>query len=140
MSQKSSTMKKINFVLLFVAIVSSNLFGQSSDVTVVKTVANNYANYDFDKEVFTYVEPKYYVDFDITFKEDSIIVSDWNNTAYRIIKKNAEVINQYGKQTYYEICDEDNIFCYFVFKTDDKTSSPMFTIVYSNVNYNYYTK
>jgi hypothetical protein len=125
---------------LFVAIVSSNLFGQSSDVTVVKTVANNYANYDWDKNIYTYVEPRHLVDFDITFKKDSIIVSDWNNTAYRIIKKNAEVINQYGKQTYYEICDEDNISCYFVFKNDDKTSAPMFTIVYSNVTYNYYTK
>ena len=133
-------MKKLNFVLLFVAIVSSNLFGQSSDVTVVKTVANNYAKYDWDKNIYTYVEPKHFVDFDITFKKDSIIISDWNNTAYTIIKKNPEVINEYGKQTYYEICDENDIFCYFVFKTDNKTNAPMFTIFYSNVDYNYYTK
>ena len=133
-------MKKINFVLLFVAIVSSNLFGQSSDVTVVKTVANNYANYDFDKEVFTYVEPKYYVDFDITFKEDSIIVSDWNNTAYRITKKFSEVVTPTGKETYYYLLDEDGKFCMFVFKTDEKTGAPMFCIDYHSVTYNYYTK
>lgn len=130
-------MKKLISVLLFVAIVSNNLFGQD---TIIKTVS--YQLGDLDNITHSYkLNKKEYLITDFTFKKDSIIIGDFFNSVYKIIEIENSYDSEQGNEKFYYCIDPEGKKCHIIVKDRNNVYKyPLIMISYSDGAYFYYTK
>jgi hypothetical protein len=130
-------MKKSISVLLFVAIVSNNLFGQD---TVISTVANRF--YDCDSFGGNYHPHEIFNQcIDFTFTKDSIVMGDMFNSTFKVIEFKGEEYGEQGKVVYYYCTDPEGVKCYILIKERSLSYKyPLVVIHYSDGAYFYYTK
>jgi hypothetical protein len=130
-------MKKLISVLLFVAIVSNNLFGQD---TTISTVSNRFYDCDsFGGNYHPHEINNQYVNF--TFTKDNIVMGDIFNSTYKIIKVKKEENGEQGKVVYYYCTDPEGQNCYILIKERSLSYKyPLVVVHYSDGAYFYYTK
>ncbi len=131
-------MKKSISVLLFVAIVSNNLFGQD---TIIRTVSNQYGDYNLETDSYISTNKKSNLITDITFKKDSIIIGDFFNSVYKIIEINELYDSEQGNEKFYYCIDPEGKKCHIIVKDRNNLYKyPLIMISYSDGAYFYYTR
>jgi len=128
-------MKKINFVLLFVAIVSSNAFGYDTtfatygaQICKIDSISNFYGK----SKIF----PETHI---VTITNDYIEIlnlgKQYDDTLYTIIENCGEMKTEYGEKVeYFECKDLEGIICHIaIMKNDYKHENARVEVQYSNV-------
>jgi len=128
-------MKKINFVLLFVAIVSSNVFGHDTtyitygtQISKIDSVSNFYGK----SKIF----PEMHI---VTVSNDYIKIlnlgKQYDDTLYTIIENCGKMKTEYGEKAEYFKCkDLEGIVCHIaIMKNDYEHENARVEIQYSNV-------
>ena len=128
-------MKIISFFILFVTIVSNNVFGQDY---YVKSTSFAYTMMNLNEHTYT-LDAKYNVETNIHFTKEKIIFDDVFKTTLDIIRR--DTLEDKGKKLDYYIC-RDNVgdTCLFLYENGPDVINSAYVIIYDNVRYFYYTK
>lgn len=131
-------MKIISFFILFVTIVSNNVFGQDYHV---KSASFSYSITDINSPTYR-IASKYNQETDIHFINNKIILNDGFNTSFEILKT-YEADCHHEDHNYYSCLDNNGVKCIFMFIHDINDNKlfikqPAYFITYDNVQYIYY--
>ncbi len=137
-------MKKLISVLLFVAIVSNNLFGQDTTITTVSyqvgDLNKNESNLSEGLRIYDMNKKQYQIT-KFTFKKDSIIIGDYFNSVYKVIDHEGNLQTEQGLENYFYCKDPEGKNCYIIIKEKTKSYNyPLIVVRYSDGAYFYYTK
>ncbi len=135
LSQNSSIMKKINFVLLFVAIVSSNAFGHDTtfvtygtQICKIDSISNFYGKSKIFPEMHMVTVTNDYIEILNVGKQ-------YDDTLYTIIESCGEMKTDKGEKAEYFKCkDSERKICYIaIMKNNYEHENARVEIQYSNV-------